>query len=317
MCYISSQNARARWYSEKDEIVAFEDGGQEPVTETPSVEPPAVETPQAGESLGNSQQDSAGENPAWAPVREALGDLMFHKIKPNLQEWDTAAQRRVTDVNSKYEPWKQFDDGQVTPAVVQRALGIVQGIDSNPLAMYQALRNHLLEQGVDIGEATPEKVQAVADNVDPDEVEDPRDIALREQAEQLENIQQFLQAQQQEAMQAEYDRQADAALENEINALRTARPGMQQQEEAAIFQRFALAIRAGQHDMTLDKAAAQFDAERNFILSTPRPNDLAPRIPGAGGGAPTGTPQQKDPSQYTREESQAYFADLLTRGNQG
>lgn len=288
--------------------------GQEPTIEAAVSEAPSGET-QTVETGNSPQASNDGENPVWAPVREALGDLMFHKIKPNLQEWDVAAQKRVTDVNSKYEPWKQFDEHQVTPAAVQRALGIVQGIDANPLQMYQALRNHLLQQGVDIGEATPEKVQAVANaSEDPDEIEDPRDVALRELQEQNDSIVQFLQAQEQAAQEAEYGRQADAALENEIQALRAARPNMQGPEEAAIFKRFALAVKAGDHTATLEKAAAEFDAERNFILSTPRPNDLAPRIPGAGGGAPTGLPQQKKPEDFSREESQAYFADLLMKG---
>jgi hypothetical protein len=75
-------------------------------------------------------------------------------------------------------------------------------------------------------------------------------------------------------------------------------------------------MKAGEYDITLEKAAAEFDAERNRILSQPRPNDFAPRIPGAGGSAPTGAPQQKKPEDFSREESQAYFADLLTRGQQ-
>lgn len=308
MCYISSQNARAKWYSEKDEIVADE-VGQEPVVETPSIEIPSAE-PQTAD-IGNSQPESGNDgNPAWAPVREALGDIMFHKIRPHLQEWDTAAQKRVTDVNSKYEPWKGFADGGVSPDDVKRAIGIVQGIDSNPLQMYQALQTFLTQQGL-----LENQVQAPGQQeVEPGEEEDPRDVALRELQEQQAQVAQFLQAQQMAAQEAEYNRQADTALDAEINALRQARPNMTREEEGAYVQRLALYMRAGQYDKTLESVAAEFDAERNRILSQPRPNDFAPRIPGAGGGAPTGAPQQKDPSQFTREESQAFFADLLTRG---
>lgn len=309
----SLQNARAKWYSEKDEIVSMENG-QEPVApETPSVETPSVETPQVPEA-GNSPQESSEGHPAWGPIREALGDIQFHKIRPHLQEFDTAAQQRVTDVNSKYEPWKQFADNNVSPDVVARALGIMQGIDSNPVQMYRELQKFLREQNLLEDEVQTPPQQGTPGEVDPDEVEDPRDAALRELQEQQEQVRQFLEAQQQAAREAEYSRQADQALDSEIKAFMQARPNTTREQMGAYLKRLDLHLRAGNHDQTLEGVAAEIDAERNHILSQPRPNDLAPRIPGAGGGAPSGVPQQKDPSQFTREESQAYFADLLQRG---
>lgn len=289
--------------------------GQEPTVETPAE---VAETPQAPEAppAGNSPQEQGSDgHPAWAPIREALGDVMFHKIRPHLQEFDSEAQKRITELNSRYEPWKALSEQQITPDVVKRALGIVQSIDANPLQMYEALGNHLRQQGLLQEQAPQSQVQGEPGEED-EEPEDPRDVALRELQEQQAQVQQFLEQQMAAARQAEYDRQADAALEAEINALRQARPGMSREEEGTLVQRLALYMRAGQYDMTLEKVAAEFDAERNRILSQPRPNDFAPRIAGAGGGAPTGIPQQKDPSEFTKEESQAYLVDLLTRGKQ-
>lgn len=300
---------------QKDEIV--EDGiGQEPIVEAAPAETPSFEehAQQAAEQ-GNSQQDQSDGHPAWKPLRDELGDVLFHKIKPHLSEFDSAANKRITDLNSKYEPWKQYADQGVTPDVVGRALGIVQGIDANPLEMFEALKTHLVSQGMLPAEA--DKVLEQAGIEDPEaEDEDPRDAELRALREQQEAIQQFLEQQEQARVEQEYNRQADAALTTEIEALRQARPGMTKDEEGLIFNRFALRVKAGEYDATLEKVAAEFDAERNRILSQPRPNDFAPRIPGAGGSAPTGVPQQKKPDEFTREESQAYFADLLMRGNQ-
>lgn len=296
---------------QKDEIVA--DGiGQESVTETPVVEtPPQGGEAQQGQVPENSQQGQESDgHPAWKPLRDELGDVLFHKIKPHLSEFDSQAQKRITELNSKYDAWKGFEAEGVNPDVVKRALGIVQGIDANPLQMYQALENHLRSQGL-LQEPVAQEQPSVEGDEEP---EDPRDQALRELQEQQEQMRLFLETQEQQARQAEYDRQADQALESEINALRQARPGTTPQEEASFLKNLALHMRAGNLDMTLEKVAAEYDAERNRILSQPRPNDFAPRIPGAGGGAPTGAPQQKRPEDFTREESQAYFADLLTRG---
>lgn len=292
----------------------MEDGfGQESVVETPTAEAPSGEvTQQAVETPGNSQPEQADGHPAWAPIREALGDVLFHKIKPNLSEFDAAAQKRITDLNSKYEPWKKFQDQEISPDEVARSIGIVRGIDANPLQMFEALKSHLVSQGMLPAQA--EQALEDAGIEDPNaEPEDPRDAALRELQEQQEAMRSFLEEQQRAQQEQEFGRQADAALDGEIQALRQARPGMTKDEEGAIFNRFALYVKAGQYDKTLAQVAQEFDAERNRILQQPRPNDFAPRIPGAGGSAPTGVPQQKKPEDFSREESQAYFADLLTR----
>lgn len=277
------------------------------------VETPAVEAPEIGAENSQTAETQSDGHPAWAPIRDALGEALFHKIKPNLAEFDAAANKRITETNSKYEPWKSFETEGHTPDVVRRALGIVRGIDSNPLQMYEVLGNHLREQGL---------LQEIAQQVQseqPNEGEemDPRDKALADLQAQNEQILAMFQSQQAEAQRAEYDRQADSALEAEINALRQARPDTTREEEGRFLNQLALYMRAGQHDMTLERIAQEYDADRNRILSQPRPNDFAPRIPGSGGTAPTGNPQQKAPAEYSRQESQDLLADLVSKAVSG
>lgn len=316
--------ARAIAVQQKDETVADE-VGQDP-TPVESVEAPQTEatpsfsefskareasssapTPEPGNSQQVQEQAKSGINPVWEPVRQALGEDLFNRIKPNLSEWDTAAQKRVTEVNSKYEPWKRFSESGLSPEVLERAHRIVQGIDSNPLQAYEALGKALREQGIEL--------PGVNAGQQDEDGEDPRDAELRSLREQNEQIVAFLNAQQAQEYEAQLSRQADSALDKELSDLRAARPNLTREEEGALLQQYALHLRAGNFDVSLERLAAESDANRNRILSQPRPNDFAPRLPGSGGTAPSATPNQKDPSQYSREESQALMADMLRRAN--
>lgn len=276
--------------------------GPEAVVETPAV----TETPE-----GNSTDSQSEGHPAWAPIREAVGDFAFHKIQPNLAEFDRQAQARITELNSRWEPWKAFHEQGVTPDHVTQAFQILQQMESDPVALYQRLEAHLRETG-----KLPQSAQELVNHesqADPFEDEDPRDKALRELQTQNEQIQQFLFQQEQERQNAQAAAQADAALETELTSLRTARPQMTKQDEGEIIQRALLYAEAGQQ-RSLEQVAAEFDAIRNRILSTPRPNDLAPRIPGAGGTAPTGIPNQKAPAEYSRQESRDLMAEMIRKG---
>ena len=292
----------------------MEDGvvSQEPeaaVAEVPEVAP-QTEAPPA--ESNSTEGTSSGGNPVWAPVREAVGEFAFHKIQPTLAEWDRQAQARITELNSRFEPWKPYQERGVTPEQVDQAFEILQRMESNPVELYQALEAHLRDTG-----RLPQGVQEQQPQTpDPFEDEDPRDAALRELQEQNQQITQFLMAQAEKEQRAQAEAQADQALNQEIESLRAARPTITKQEEAEIIQRALLYAQAGQQK-TLADVAAEFDDFRSRILSTPRPTDLAPRIPGAGGTAPTGNHEQKAPSEYSREESQALMADLLSKGKQG
>jgi hypothetical protein len=196
---------------------------------------------------------------------------------------------------------------------VNQAFQILQQMESNPVELYQRLESHLRETG-----RLPQSAQELVEHesqADPFEDEDPRDAALRELQSQNQAITEFLMSQH-EAQQAQAAAaQADTALSTELDTLRQGRPKMTDQDEREIIQRTLLYAEAGQQK-SLAEVAAEFDEIRNRILSTPRPTDFAPRIPGAGGTAPTGNPQQKAPAEYSRQESQALMAELLSKGRQ-
>lgn len=284
-----------------DEWQAAQSGGAENSQQDASAEQPV--SPQ--QEAQTPTQTPSGGHPAWDPIRQALGDEAFAKIQSHLQEFDRNAQTRITELNSKYDPWAQFEKQGINPEIATRALGIVRGIDENPLQMYQLLETHLRSQGL-LGE----QEQGVED---PEEI-DPRDREIEALRAQQEQIQQFLQAQQMRDQQEQMDRQADSALDQEIQAFRQAHEGLSKQDEGAILTEYARRLKAGEYDASIEGIYAEREAYRNQILSQPRPNDFAPRIPGSGGTAPTAANhQQKDVAEYSREESQALLADMIGR----
>jgi hypothetical protein len=211
----------------------FGEEGQDSGGEEVTVE---VATPQENSQQEAPVQEASDGHPAWAPVKDALGDFAYHKITPYLKEFDEAANKRITEVNSKYEPWKQYADQGVTPDMVNQAFASLQQIQQDPVAFYNTLAEHLRSQGL-IQEAA--QVQAQADD-----------------AEQQEDV-----------------------------------------------------------DKSLREVYDEVIGERSALLNRPRPNDLAPRLPGVGGSAPTGNAAKK-PEEFSRQESQAYLADLLRKENQ-
>lgn len=292
--------------------MSFGEGlGQDSGAEEPVGEP--VDTPQE-----NSQQEAPAEpqsdgHPAWAPLKAELGDFAFHKAQKYLSEFDAAANKRITEVNSKYEPWKQFADRGVTPEMVGQAFSSLQQIQQDPVTFYNQLAEHLRSQGL-IQEAA--EAQATADDAEQygwQEEQDPRDAQIAELREQNQRIMAWQEAQFREQEQIRLNEQASVSLAKEMNDLK-AGSNLSDDDLKTVLQRAHLYARADVQK-TLREVYDEVNSERSALLTRPRPNDLAPRLPGVGGSAPTGG-QAKRPEEFSRQETQAYMADLLRKANQ-
>lgn len=281
------------------EVVGQDSEGQEAVAPQEPTQNSQPEAPPAEQSDGN---------PVWAPLKDALGDFAYHKATPFLKEWDAAANKRITEVNSKFEPWKQFADQGVTPDMVSQAFMSLQQIQQDPVTFYYRLAETLRAQGL-IEEA--EQVEAEADALD--DSEDPRDRELAQLREQNERIMAWQEAQYQFQEQERLNAEAKDSLSVELTALQ--RDTRLSDDDLRMVLQRAHLYASAQQDRTLRQVYDEIQAERSAVLSQPRPNDFAPRLPGVGGSAPTGGPAKK-PEDFTREETQAYMADLLRKANQ-
>lgn len=245
----------------------------------------------------------SGINPAWEPIREKLGDAHFQLIQDELGKWDQGVNKRFETLNQQFAPYKDLG----SPEELTNYKNIIEQMDSNPEAMYEALGNFLQENGRMPSSA---EAQDIADDIDEDasSSEDPR---IAELAQGQEQIRQFLEQQQEAEIQA----QAESELNEEISTLESQR-GYSKDDMQEIIRTAAFLSSQSDKVVPLSVAADQFDALRERILTTPRPGDSAPRLlPTSGGNA--AAQQSKTVGAMSRNETQDLIAAYLSDSARG
>lgn len=246
-------------------------------------------------------EDNGGINPAWEPIREKLGDAHFQLIQDELGKWDQGVNKRFETLNQQFAPYKELG----SPEELTNYKNIIEQMDTNPEAMYEALGNFLQENG---RMPSKQEAQDIADDIDEDasSSEDPR---IAELAQGQEQIRQFLEQQQEAEIQA----QAESELNAEISDLESSR-GYSKDDMQEIIRTAAFLSSQSDKVIPLSAAADQFDALRERILTTPRPGDSAPKLlPTSGGNA--AAQQNKTAGSLTRNETQDLIAAYLSDSN--
>ena len=269
---------------------------------------PELEGTAPAEDLGGDIQQEAtgpdsdsGINPAWEPIREKLGDAHFQLIQDELGKWDQGVNKRFETLNQQFAPYKDLG----TPEELTNYKNIIEQMDSNPEAMYEALGTFLQENG-----RMPSKAEAqdLADEID-EEADASVDPRIDELAKGQEQIRQFLEAQQEAEIQA----QAESELNAEIADLESSR-GYSKDDMQEIIRTAAFLSSQSDKVVPLSVAADQFDALRERILTTPRPGDLAPKLLPTSGGSPSAQ-QNKSVGALSRNETQDLIAAFLSQSN--
>lgn len=258
-----------------------------------------------------AEEHENGYNPVFEPIRQELG-LQFESIKPHLLEIEKGFNSGITKANSKYDPWKQFDEQGITPDAVTQGFATLQRINDDPVGTYQALQKFLEENGR-MPETQAEVKQAIDKADEEDDLLSDSDKKIAELQQKLEEQQQFLQAQAEQQEMEKLQAAADQSVAQEYDAFEKAHPELSAEDRNEIYQRhYQYAASGPQNIRPLEDVAKEYLGLVNRIRSAPRPNDSAPRLPGAGGGVPTG--QRKPMDQLSREESQDLLAELLRTG---
>ena len=278
-----------------------------------------VSEQQQEEVASRTEQQETGDNPVFEPIRQQLG-LQYETIKPELLKIEKNFNEHVTKVNSQFAPWKGLAEQGVTPEQVTQSFAILQKLNDNPEEIYQALGQFLQEHGR-LPKNAAEAAQAVEEAEDEDDeylTDEQKQIRdLQKQVEdfkalitgQTEQAQQAAEAAQREVMVA----QAEQELQKEFNDFQAAHPNLSEEDMLEIQQRhYFYALQGPEHIKSLEEVGKEFFSLQERIRSAPRPTDLAPRLPGAGGAVPKG--QAKDASEFSRQESQEALAALLMQG---
>ena len=130
--------------------------------EVVSTETAAVESaPGPGSTAGATPApQSTGFNPAWEPLREAIGEDFFNThAMPVLKGMDESAHTRITNLNNElksFEGFKPFVEQGLTPQAIQQSMELAQLIEANPQQVYDFLGQHL---GVAREEEEPEGLE--------------------------------------------------------------------------------------------------------------------------------------------------------------
>lgn len=266
------------------------------LTESPEL------TPEAPQDHSTEEQ----ANPFWGEVEKLTGPNVYQLIKPHLAKADTEARQRVEAVNQSYAPWKAFADQGIQPQQVQQAIAVVKQLNESPEQVFESLRSFLEREG-----RMPSQAELKKEVEEDTEEVDPRDEQLQTLAEQQRLIAEFLQNQQLQGQQQAAAQEADTWLEAEVSKLKDPKKGFDEADIKEIVRIAAFqAQQTGQDPDSLAAAEAQYVAMRDRIRTTPRPGQVAPRLPSGPGG---GTPQQQavDPSTLTKDQRRELVAQML------
>lgn len=273
----------------------------------------STELTESPELTTEAPQDHSTEeqaNPFWGEVEKLTGPNVYQLIKPHLAKADTEARQRVEAVNQSYAPWKAFADQGIQPQQVQQAIAVVKQLNESPEQVFESLRSFLEREG-----RMPSQAELKQEVQEDTEEVDPRDQQLQALAEQQRLIAEFLQNQQLQSQQQAAAQEADTWLETEVSKLKDPKKGFDEADIKEIVRIAAFqAQQTGQDPDSLAAAEAQYVAMRDRIRTTPRPGQVAPRLPSGPGG---GTPQQQavDPSTLTKDQRRELVAQMLQQNH--
>lgn len=254
----------------------------------------AVPDQQVTQPVGN---DQSGFNPAWNPVLEKL-PTEFHKlIQPDLQSWDKKFEEQLQQVQSRFDPYKEFVDNQIPPEQLQTALQLMAVIDADPRGFHDQMEKFYADEW---GQGPQ------SDNSDDmfelGGEEETQDWTQHPKAQELirnqEAMVQFFQQQAEQQKQAE----DDANLETQLAELK------QQHGE---FDE-TVVIPLAMNGMSLEDAVQKYFTLTAGTRQTA--SDGAPAVFRPSGAIPS---TQPDPAQWTAKQTRQSVAAILQQAKEG
>lgn len=253
---------------------------------------------EGGEVQGETEvtPEAPGPNPAWESVLSKLPEEFHPLVTPEFQKWDTEAQKRIENVNSQFEAYKPFLEHGISPDELGQGLQLMQRINENPQAVYQAL-------GEAFGLTANEVQDAIEgegeEEEEPQNFQDPRVDQLQQGVELI--AQNIL-----EQNRVKLEAEADAELDRNLTELKT--------KHGEFDEQYVLSLVASNPDLSLDQAHAAYQQLTQRILQqNPRP--FAPNVMGNSGGG-TGLPSQAiDPVKLDGKSRRDLVAQMLAAAN--
>lgn len=291
--------------------------------EVVSTEIAAVESapgPEASAGAAPAPQ-STGFNPAWEPLREAIGEDFFNThAMPVLKGMDESAHTRITNLNNElkgFEGFKPFVEQGLTPQAIQQSMELAQLIEANPQQVYDFLGQHL---GVaPVGEE-PEGLEQFGAGQDgamqlPQAVLDQ--LAASQQFQQEYMAEQ--QRQQEMQQQAQWEAEATQQLDQEMSTFLQRNPTFTEADKGELFRaQYDLLKRLEAQGInrmpTLDEAAAELQQRAAYFTQRFGAGNGAPNpLPTTTGGDIPG--QQPNVAKMSKHDLNDLVAQTLATAN--
>ena len=291
--------------------------------EVVSTETAAVESAPGPDATAGATPapQSTGFNPAWEPLREAIGEDFFNThAMPVLKGMDESAHTRITNLNNElksFEGFKPFVEQGLTPQAIQQSMELAQLIEANPQQVYDFLGQHL---GVAPVEEEPEGLEQFGAGQDgamqlPQAVLDQ--LAASQQFQQEYMAEQ--QRQQEMQQQAQWEAEATRELDQQMSTFLQRNPTFTEADKGELFRaQYDLLKRLEAQGInrmpTLDEAAAELQQRAAYFTQ---------RF-GAGNGAPSPLPtttggdipgQQPNVAKMSKSDLNDLVAQTLATAN--
>jgi hypothetical protein len=243
-----------------------------------------------------------GVHPAWNELLGVLPQEAHAQAIPVLKKWSQGVDQGFQKVHQQYDPFKSFVEQGVDPEVLNYGLNLVNQVESNPTAVFNALAEALGYDVSDLVEGSNEP----GDEGEGDYAELPPQVQaqLAELMERDETIAQFLMQQQDESQIAEEEQ----LLEEEISDLHA----RFKEEKGYDFDDLWVLSRYEGSDDDLETAVQDFYTTMDAVMGTnnrPKP----PVLLGSGGSLPSGG---KKPGSMSGEETREHVRGILQAMNQ-
>jgi hypothetical protein len=231
------------------------------------------------EPIVSGQDDTTGINPAWNEALSGIPEAFHQQLTPHFQKWDQSANSRIEELNGQlknWEPYGALTEHGITMDQVTDGLRIMQELNQNPKAIYDALTEHYGWGSNPAQAADPNNIGTppVAEQTPFDLKSTPEYNQLQEQL----NLVSQLMVQEQQAKQHAAE---DAKLNNEINSALEKFSDVQLTPDVENF----ILSQMEHKGKTADQAFQSFVDFRNSLQPAP----FAPNVLSANGG---GVPSQ-------------------------
>lgn len=249
--------------------------------ETQGLDVPDLSLTEAPEAAAEAPEADPKIHPAYEKLLNELPEAWHSKVTPFLQEQDKYFQQQI----EKYTPFKQYAEQGIDPSYIEAGVNISRALEEDPMQVFDALKNHLMSQGMLEEDAT----EAAADLVE-EEYGDPETIALKREIEALRSQTEALSEAQYNQELEKLTQQEETILQGEINALRS-KYQISDAHETAIYDLMNAALDAGRDISVFDAAKQLAQMVGGFRpLEAPDLSQGAPMVVGSAGGA--GVPAQ-------------------------